>query len=414
MPTRRISNLNKQLMNSTLIGLATLARMAYQRESFTPLTEQLLNRLAENDSDANALLDFSMVLHLSDQTALAQAMQAEALGIQQVFTLPNTLGLPESETLHVLAFMIPGDLTRNTAIEFLVEGSPITLHLVYVHAQKPLPAAIPNHDIAFVAICESAANYPTLTHLAELTKNWSKPLINPALVIAEMGRDATSLVLQGLPKTVTPLTIRTDRPRLTTLAAGALYPGITWPMIIRPVDSHKGQGLARLEDRAGLTQYLHERTEHSFFVAPYIDYRSADGQHRKYRVVLMDGQAFICHVCIADQWMVHYMSAGMTDETPEGIQKREEEASCFARFDQPDGFASKHAEAFAALHQRIGLPYIGLDCGEMPNGDLAIFEVDCGMTVHAMDRPESFPYKAPQMRKVFDAFYRMLKSHAGQ
>ncbi len=401
-------------MNSPLIGLATLARMAYQRESFTPLTEQLLNRLAENDSDANALLDFSMALHLSDQTALAQAMQAEALGIQQVFTLSNTLGLPESETLHVLAFMIPGDLTRNTAIEFLVEGSPITLHLVYVDPQNPLPAAIPDHDIAFVAICESAANHAVLMHLAEQTKIWPKPLINPASVIAEMGRDTTSLALQGLPKTVSPITARADRPRLITLAAGAIYHNISWPMIIRPVDSHKGQGLAQLENRTALANYLNQQSENSFFVAPYIDYRSADGLHRKYRVVLMDGQPYICHLCIAEHWMLHYLSAGMSDETPEGIKKREEEASCFALFNQPEGFANQHAAAFAALHQRIGLPYIGLDCGEMPNGDLAIFEVDCGMTVHAMDPPECFPYKAPQMRKVFDAFYRMLKSHAGQ
>ena len=154
MPIRRIANLNKQLMNSTLIGLATLARMAYQRESFTPLTEQLLNRLAENDSDANALLDFSMVLHLSDQTTLAQAMQAEALGIQQVFTLSNTLGLPESETLHVLAFMIPGDLTRNTQ-------TPI---LTNTKANR-----VPN-DVKSPATCPgtNAANKPTNTNKIQL------------------------------------------------------------------------------------------------------------------------------------------------------------------------------------------------------------------------------------------------------
>jgi hypothetical protein len=34
------------------------------------------------------------------------------------------------------------------------------------------------------------------------------------------------------------------------------------------------------------------------------------------------------------------------------------------------------------------------------------------MIVHAMDPPDMFPYKAPQMHKVFDAFHAMLHNHA--
>jgi hypothetical protein len=34
------------------------------------------------------------------------------------------------------------------------------------------------------------------------------------------------------------------------------------------------------------------------------------------------------------------------------------------------------------------------------------------MIVHAMDPPDMFPYKPPQMRKVFDAFRAMLQRAA--
>ena len=41
-----------------------------------------------------------------------------------------------------------------------------------------------------------------------------------------------------------------------------------------------------------------------------------------------------------------------------------------------------------------------------------IFEADNTAIVHDMDPPDIFPYKAPQMRKVFEAFASMLDRHA--
>jgi hypothetical protein len=62
----------------------------------------------------------------------------------------------------------------------------------------------------------------------------------------------------------------------------------------------------------------------------------------------------------------------------------------------------------------MGLDYLVLDCGETRDGRLLLFEADQCMVVHAMDSSDLFPYKAPQMRKVFDAFARMLKARASR
>ena len=58
------------------------------------------------------------------------------------------------------------------------------------------------------------------------------------------------------------------------------------------------------------------------------------------------------------------------------------------------------------------LDYFAIDCGELPDGSLLLFEADVAMIVHAMDPPDMFPYKAPQMRKVFAAFTAMLRNYA--
>ena len=92
--------------------------------------------------------------------------------------------------------------------------------------------------------------------------------------------------------------------------------------------------------------------------------------------------------------------------------KRAEEARFFATFD--DEFARRHHDALACIAARLELEYVGIDCGETPAGELLIFEVDSGMTVHAMDPVDVFPYKQPQMRKVFRAFRRMLTDHTAR
>ncbi len=76
------------------------------------------------------------------------------------------------------------------------------------------------------------------------------------------------------------------------------------------------------------------------------------------------------------------------------------------------GFARRHAAAFAALHERLGLGYFAVDCAETPDGGLLIFEADVAMIVHDLDPAELYPYKKVQMRKVFDAFEALLRDTA--
>jgi len=201
---------------------------------------------------------------------------------------------------------------------------------------------------------------------------------------------------------VVPVTTRIDRETLESIGRSEV------PLIVRPVDSQKGRGLRKLDRPDAVARYLQTRPENAFYVARYVEYRGPDGQFRKYRIVLIDGRPYACHMAISDHWVVHYMSAGMG----ESAAKRAEEARFFAGFE--DGFARRHRDALLAIAKRLELEYVGIDCGETPDGELLIFEVDSGMTVHAMDPADIFPYKQPQMRKVFGAFRQMLMDASSQ
>ena len=155
-----------------------------------------------------------------------------------------------------------------------------------------------------------------------------------------------------------------------------------------------------------MRDYLAQQPDEDFFVSRFVDYASADGLYRKYRIVIVDGRPFACHMAISDQWNIWYLNAGMAADA----SKRGEEEAFMRTFDE--GFAARHAGALAAIIARIGLDYFTLDCAENKNGGLLLFEADNTAVVHDMDSPEIYPYKPPQMRKIFAAFAAMLHGRA--
>ena len=112
---------------------------------------------------------------------------------------------------------------------------------------------------------------------------------------------------------------------------------------------------------------------------------------------------FLCHMAISENWLVHYLNAGMTFDE----EKRFEENRAMIFFDA--GLAERHKEAFHHLTEIIDLDYFGIDCAETPDRQLLIFELANAMIVHHMDPINMFPYKHPAMEKVFKAFHQMLR-----
>jgi hypothetical protein len=387
------SNPNRD-SDTQLIGLARLARMAFAGTDLGPLKAHLLERISRDARDANALMDLSAVLQLMGQREAGISSQAAALEVRQLYRLDCSA---PSAAVRLLAILSPGDLAQNNVLEFLIEESDITLDMLYVGPDLPLPASLPDHDVAMVAICETDRNRPLLKHIEGLANSWPRPLLCAPDRIARLSRDGACRLLHSAPGIVVPVTRRLERHTVAALGRDAAF-----PLIARPVDSQKGHGLMKLDNPDAVEDYLKSRPESAFYIAPYVDYRGPDGQFRKYRIVLIDRRPYVCHMAISDSWVVHYMSAGMV----ESAVKRAEEARFFETFDGE--FAHRHRHALASIGRKLELEYVGIDCGETPAGELLVFEVDSGMTVHAMDSIDIFPYKQPQMRKVFRAFRQML------
>ena len=390
------------------IGLAALMRLAYAGESLQPVWDQLAARVTADPADAAAMMDMSVVLQLAGERQRGLDMQAAALELERVYHRPHG----RADGLRVAALVVAGDFMANTPLDFLLEGSDIDLHLVYVDSAGNPPAEIPEHDVAFMAVSESPTADAALQGVAEALQAWPAPVMNghPARVAA-LTRDGIAALFALDAHVLAPPVIQLPRQSLAVLGDGGAEAATTvagggFPFVVRPVGSHAGQGLCKLDDPAAAAAYLAEQEGTEFYLSPFVDYRSADGLYRKQRIVFINKRPFISHMAISEHWMVHYLSAGMTTNAG----KRAEEAAFMRGFDT--GFAARHAAAFRSLCDKIGLDCFGIDCAETRDGRLLLFEADVAMIVHALDPEPDFSYKKPVMQRLFAAFQRELEANA--
>jgi hypothetical protein len=394
------------------VGPAALMKMAYAGANLTPVGEALLASAGSvpGASSADALLDLSTILQLNGNCETALLVQTEALRLKRLYHLPAPRG---TTGIRLLALMTPGNLMTNMPLDFLLEDSDIALDILYVAPHLPALDTVPDHDVLFVAIGESDETLPLLEQLGEALKHWPRPVLNQADRCTWLSRDRACKLLGGLPGVAMPATARLTRTELEnigndTVPVHGYLSGAAFPLIVRPVGSHAGQGLEKVESPVGLLNYLQTMQKDLFYISRFIDYSSPDGSFRKYRIVLIEGKPHAVHMGVSAHWMIHYVNAGMA----ESADKRAEEARFMAEFDT--AFARRHAMALQAIHRQMRLDYLVIDCAETQDGKLLLFEVDNSAVVHTMDPIDIFPYKRPQMRKVFDSFRAMLAHAAGQ
>jgi hypothetical protein len=390
------------------IGFARLTQQAFVGVDLKPLRDHFLGKIADGTAQAGEGLDLSLIAQLLGDKEAGLAIQAEVLAFHQLFRSPCAVAKP---ALRVLALAAAIDMGGNTPIEFLLEGSEIELLTLYVVDGVALPEPLPDHDVAIVIASDSEECRQALSVIEAAAPRWPRPLLNHPRRIANLDRDKLHRLLAGIPGLDIPATVCATRAQLTALSLEEIWcedvvGELRYPMLVRPRGTHAGVGLAKIDDATMLVDYLAARQEQEFFVARFVDYASADGLFRKYRLAIVDGEPFACHMAIADRWDIWYLNADMAFSD----EKRAEEAAFMRDFDL--AFATRHRAALEEMSRRIGLDYFTIDCAENKRGELLIFEADNTAVVHNMDSADVFPYKQPQMRKIFAAFTAMLSRHA--
>jgi hypothetical protein len=382
-----------------------------------PAERSLARTLELQPGDPEALANLSLVLQqrgrIEEAGALArQALERDpglglahrslsamyaALGDEaaskrhrdQAYVGANLVVLPAARAKsRVLILSTTG--SGNTPDAHLIPAGRYTRLLWFIeYATEDQLANLPPFDVAFNRVGDPDLAAPTAAIMNRFVDGCARRVLNDPRRIAMTSRDQTPALLGGIPDVITPKTVRTPSARLE---------GFEGPVLLRPVASHGGEGL-RLFDGVDVLPDLGGAPH---YVTAFHDFRSADGLYRKYRMFFVEGRPYPYHLAIADQWMVHHHSAGM-ERWPERIAEE-------ARFlDDPEAaIGAKAMRAAAAIGERIGLDFCGLDFSVLPDGQILVFEANAAMLVHPEAPDGPFAHKNRHVERIVDAFQRLL------
>ena len=137
-----------------------------------------------------------------------------------------------------------------------------------------------------------------------------------------------------------------------------------------------------------------------------MDYRSADGRFRKYRMMFIDRTPYPYHLAIGRNWVVHNDTADMTRDR----QRMAEELAFLA---DPEAALGRRAlDVIGSIARRLDLDYAGIDFALSPTGEVIVFEANAPIVVHRERSDGPFAAKTPHIDKIIDAFQRHLADRA--
>ena len=258
---------------------------------------------------------------------------------------------------------------------------------------------VPACDLVFNAIADADRGAPFIAAAGDFCRAFARPVLNPPERIAATRRDLVSARLADIPGLVVPTTKRVTRAELERLAA--TDEAFAGPTLVRPAGSHGGHDLKKLLRTDELAAYLGATPFRDYYLTDFVDYRSADGYYRKYRLIFVDREVYPYHLAIASDWLLHYWRADMRE-----ARWREEEAAFLA--DLRTAIPGALAEAVREVARRLDLDYGGMDCAITQAGKVLLFEANATMLVHLDDSAEDFAYKHRHVPIIAAAIDKMV------
>ena len=249
-------------------------------------------------------------------------------------------------------------------------------HNVVILGAGRRPRKFGTPDLVVNCICDPTLHERSLDTVAQIVSQHRFPVFNHPWAVMKTSRTASSYVLGRQTGVNMPLTSQYDA-ESGPLAEHLERLGHTLPVLGRPLGAHGGHDLLRIDSADTIPPPLDGLRR--FFVTDFVDYVSADGLYRKYRVIYVSDRLFRRHLVISDSWKVAGESRAVMYERPGLID--EEKAFVAGR---DGGFEGPIVHQFRAL----GLDFGVVDFNIAGDGGITIFEINPCFQITASIPPE--------------------------
>ncbi|HTC31189.1 MAG TPA: hypothetical protein VK702_10700, partial [Candidatus Acidoferrum sp.] len=306
--------------------------------------------------------------------------------LQRIYPDP----MPVGARLPVLLLLRDAPYSVNAPLELLLDRSRVAVHKYYLEGESH--DELPPFALAFTAFGAANAAQDAVRRAGAFAGVHT--LLNEPAYLERTARESLAGALAGIAGVVSAQAV---------VASPAEAASAALPVLIRPIDTHAGEGLALADTADALGLHLARFPAERYYRSPFVEYRSDDGLYRKFRAIFVDGVAYPYHLAAAPQWMVHYESSPMRASP----RLREEER---AFLEDPSRLLPAWEHLMPQIARAIGLDYFGIDATVLPDGRLFVFEADAAMLVHDEDTRDVFAYKRPHVARVREALHAAIAS----
>ena len=344
----------------------------------------------------------AVLAELGDQAGAAQHRR-EGYRNHFITTLPYR-GTKPPVPLLLLVSAVGGDVPTASILD-----DRVFLTSVLVADFFDPCAPLPPHQLVFNAIGDAELCEPALQAAAALLQRTAAPVINDPAAVLMTGRAENARRLAALSGVVTPRIIELPRAALAGPEGASLAAehGLAFPLLLRTPGCHTGRNFSLVETAADLAGTAAALPGDDLLMIEYLDARGADGNARKYRVMIVDGVIYPLHLAVSRHWKVHYFTADMAEHA----DHRAEDAAFLA--DMAGTLGRRAVAALDCIRNTLGLDYAGIDFGLSPDGDVLLFEANATMVVQPPDPDERWAYRGPAVVRILDAVRGMIAGRAG-
>jgi tetratricopeptide (TPR) repeat protein len=400
-----------------------LAAVCIELEDLETAESHILQAIAQNPALAAAHANLGSLYMRADQYDLAEAPTRRALELDPTLVtahqnLAAILGFrnsPDAKTHRDAAysrqqvFLEPSPGAPRTVLILTSSGSGnvpyqyllprdaygrILWHVEY--APQGQASRLPPHDFVFNAVGDPDAAPEALRAVKDFAAQ--RALLNPPDRVARTLRSAMPALVGSIADVLVPETRRFESAD-GDIATAIVSSGLRFPLILRPAGRHGGDGVQLAHSEAELAGKIPD--SEAIYATEFVDYRSADGWYRKYRVIFVDREPYPYHLAIGRRWLLHYKSAAMRADTA----LRAEEENFLRNSDLV--LSPRIMTALRTIAATIDLDYAGIDFSLLPDGRLLFFEANATMLVHP-EADAMFAYKNSAVESIVSAMGAMI------
>lgn len=292
-------------------------------------------------------------------------------------------------------------LLGNNDLNLLIgrPGIPLVQLTAEILNRSSLPV-VSSYRCVINQISDADRNPRILEHLERMLTGFEGKIVNRPSEVLKTSRDRMARRLEGAPGLRVPKVARLRGPG--DVENKIEQAGLAFPIIVRRAGTHGGQTIGLFNTMNDLKRAVPADVD--LFATEFVDYRSADGWYRKFRVCFLGQSIILRHMIVSEGWNVHGR-----DRRRLMLQRpdlRDEERSLLEK--PRHAFPQSVIDTLRAVRARIPLDYFGMDFGIDADGEVVLFEANATMDFISPITDPEFAYTRQVMPRLRRAALAMI------